>query len=231
MVSSEFPTKVAEKAQQIALNLSGDPVLTSLIDLHWPIPKPYLGSGEIRLFILGQDPTVKKAEDRARIKICLNLDRRGNMVLYLSGVCQGLGLELRTSAYATNYIKNFFVRPPTQINETNVLMDASQYWLPLLQEELRSFPDTIVISLGEPLLSLLTPNLKTHRLRDYWGYNREWKDQGHNSFSYIKANENILNRNIYPFPHQPSLRKEFYKRYMYDYVAYTAKGKSDLTDS
>ena len=222
MASSELPSRVADKAQQIAQKLSAEPELASLIDLRWQVPQPYLGSGEIRLFILGQDPTVKKEEDRAKIRTCLNLDRRGSMVAYLSGVCKGLGLELRSNVYATNYIKNFFVQPPTQIDELDVLQHTAQYWFPLLQEELESFPEATVISLGEPLLSILVVDPKMRKVRKYWGYTRQWQGQGRNSFSYIRADKNKFDRRIFPFPHQPSLRKSFYRRYMDEYIAFVA---------
>ena len=223
MTSPELPSRVAKKAQQIAQELSADPQLASLIDLSWQVPQPYLGSGEIRLFFLGQDPTVKNEEDRAKIRTCLNLDRRGSMVAYLSGVCKGMGFELRSNVYATNYIKNFFIRPPTQIDELDVLQHTAQYWFPLLQEELESFPEATVISLGEPLLSILVLDPKNRKLREYWGYTRKWKDQDRNSFSSIRANENILDRRIFPFPHQPSLRKAFYRRYMDEYIDFVAE--------
>jgi hypothetical protein len=144
------------------------------------------------------------------------------MVAYLSGVCKGMGLELRSNVYATNYIKNFFVRPPTQIDELDVLVYTAHYWFPLLREELESFPEATVISLGEPLLSILVLDPKKRKVREYWGYTRHWQDQGRRSFSHIRADDNKLGRRIFPFPHQPSLRKTFYRRYLDEYIAFVA---------
>jgi hypothetical protein len=61
-------------------------------------------------------PTIKNEGQRAKIRVVLNLDRpRGSLRRYLMRLCQGLGLELDRHVYATNYVKCFFVQPPTRI--------------------------------------------------------------------------------------------------------------------
>ena len=50
------------------------------------IPKVFQGSGEIKLVILGQDPTVKNIKSRSMINTVLSLDRNGALRRYL-GVC------------------------------------------------------------------------------------------------------------------------------------------------
>jgi hypothetical protein len=75
--------------------------IRSFVETGLPIPRPYLGSGEIRLVIIGQDPTVQQQQQRAGIKTVLNLDKRGGLNTYLAQLCQDLGLSL-ANVYATN---------------------------------------------------------------------------------------------------------------------------------
>ena len=56
--------------------------------------------------------------------------------------------------------------------------------------------------------------------REYWGYTAEWKAGQFGTLSYVKPEENLLGRIIFPFPHQPSLRKQFYKDRMDKYIAF-----------
>jgi hypothetical protein len=103
--------------------LKRDERLGQYVDGTLPIPKPYRGSGEIKLIVLGQDPTVKAVQDREAIRTVLNLDRKGSVRTYLAGVCHDLGLQLAENVYATNLYKNFFIRPPTQITEIDVFQE------------------------------------------------------------------------------------------------------------
>ena len=116
---------------------------------------------KVRLVVIGQDPTVKNEASRETIETVLNLDKpRGSLYKYISLICEGLGLDLCRHVYATNYAKNFFIRPPTQIVECNLLHESSQYWLPLLKEELSLFPSRPIVTLGEPLLKALLIDAK-----------------------------------------------------------------------
>jgi hypothetical protein len=97
--------------------------------------------GKIRLIVIGQDPTVKNEASRETIETVLNLDKQhSSLYNYISLICEKLGLDLPQHVYFTNYAKNFFTHPSTQIVECNLLHEVSQYWLPLLQEELSIFP-------------------------------------------------------------------------------------------
>ena len=222
MASSELSSHVAETSQSIADSLARDSRLAAFVDGTLPVPRPLQGSGDIHLFILGQDPTVKNQDDRTKIRTCLNLDRRGSMVAYIGRICRGLRLELKSNVYATNLIKNFFVRPPTKIFEMDVLQQSLDHWLPLLHQELASFPNATVISLGEPLLSVIVHQPKRRKLREYWGYTEDWKRDCRGPFSWIQASDTVIQRRVFPFPHQPSLRKEFYKTYMDEYISFVA---------
>jgi hypothetical protein len=213
---------ITVKAERSLEELRQDSHLSPYIDPQYGIPSPYIGKGPIRLIVLGQDPTVKNAASRQSIRTVLNLDTNGSVRGYLSGVCQKLGIDLSQNVYATNLFKNFFVEPPTQIQKKgfDIFQAFLPVWLPLLDEELGQYPAIPVITLGEPVLqTLLAPGMPT-RLRDYWGYAPEWKEGKLGAFQFIKPAENKLGRTIFPFPHQPSIRKEFYKMRMDGYIAF-----------
>ena len=140
--------EASAKAQTVLGQLLEHPRLGRYIDSSLEIPRGFRGSGEIRLIILGQDPTVKNERSRQTIRCVLNLDSRGNLWNYLSQVCRELGIELSRNVYATNLLKNFLVAPPTQIKEIDVFQEALPFWLPLLKEELAEFPSVPVLALG-----------------------------------------------------------------------------------
>lgn len=213
-----MPNPINRRAKEIFEKLVTDPDLGHYVDATYPVPAVYRGQGEIKLVILGQDPTVKNVKSRALIKTVLNLDRSSHLQRYLSGICQGLGLDLDQNVYATNYIKNFFVRPPTQIEEINILETFSPFWLPLLRDELSQFPSVPLITLGQPLLRAVINENVSPNVRDYWGYRPDWKTGRSGEYSFLEPGENILSRQIFPFPHQPSMRKRFYLEKMDQYT-------------
>lgn len=211
---------VEQQAEQVMKNLVSDPRLGPLVDPNLRIPRVYQGTGDIRAIILGQDPTVKDPVARASIRVVLNLDRHGNLRKYLQGLCGALGIDLAENVYATNYLKNFFIKPPTQIKHVDVLKEASSWWLPLLREELSRFRGVPVVTLGEPLLSALVREGARSRLRDYWGYTSDWRFGGRGPFGFVRASESHLDRRMFPFPHQPSVRKRFYRERLSEYAAF-----------
>ncbi len=213
-------SEIMEKAESIFEALCQNESLSKYIDPQFRIPKPYLGKGFIKLIVLGQDPTVKNAASRQSIKTVLNLDKRGSVLVYLSGVCQKLGIVLNENVYATNLFKNFFIQPPTQIKDIDIFQAFLPNWLPLLHEELAQFPDIPVMTLGQPVMQTLIKLGVPVLVRDYWGYTPEWKQGKQEPFHFIKPTQNLLCRTIFPFPHQPSIRKEFYKHRMGDYITF-----------
>ena len=214
---------VGQKAQVITAKLVSDPEVGRFVDTALPIPDVYHGGGQIKLIFLGQDPTVKNPTSRGKITMVLNLNRRGGLWNYLVKICKGLQLDLRQHVYATNYFKNFFVMPPTQITEVNVLERSSRLWLPFLLDELTPFAGAPVIALGQPLLSVLINKEVAPLVRDYWGYTSCWKSGEALPFRYLQPDENHLHRRVFPFPHQPSIRKEFYKQRMADYITFVGQ--------
>ena len=69
-----------------------------------------------------------------------------------------------------------------------------------------------------PILKAIDINGKDIKVRNYWGYTT-------NQFSYIKTDDNRLKRPVFPFPHQPSINKRFYKERLKDYILFL-KNKS-----
>ncbi|MCG3119544.1 MAG: hypothetical protein ALAOOOJD_01974 [bacterium] len=221
-------TPIEKKAVEIFGKLKSDPQLSRFVDSSLQIPKTYPAAEEIRsikqihLIILGQDPTVKNQRSRTKITTVLNLDRKGSLRNYLNGICKDLEIDLDKNVYATNCLKNFFIKPPAQIKEDNVFEDFAQVWLPLLQEELAQFDSVPIITLGEPILSIMVRgDADASRLVwDYWGFNEDWDIGKTLPFKYIKPDDNALNRFIFPFPHQPSISKKFYSARLKEYEAF-----------
>jgi len=212
--------QLEEKVQQTIQQLSQNRRLGQYVDGTLSIPQPYRGLGLIRLIVVGQDPTVKDAEGRKVIRTVLNLDRNGSVRAYIEGVCRELGIRLTENVYATNLYKNFFVRPPTQILESDIFREFLDFWLPVLEEELREFVGVPGITLGEPVLRALVLEPASAKVQDYWGYTPEWMKGGSKPFGYVRSVDNRLKRTIFPFTHQPSLRKQFYKAKMKEYVSF-----------
>lgn len=182
------------------------------IDLQLPIIPPYRGSKEIKLIILGQDPTIKNVVSRKNITCTLNLDKNNSLKTYINTICAGLGITIE-NVYATNLFKYFYTIRPAKTME--VLKNHLKPNLDLLKNELDEFKNIPVISLGEPVFKLIS-NDKA-KVREYWDYNTKTKRTDAH-FSYFKASGNLLNRDLFPFPHQPSISKEFYKNTLHDYL-------------
>lgn len=187
------------------------------ISLNPNIIKPYIGNDDIRLIIIGQDPTVKNINSRKKIETTLNLDKNNALTLYISNICKGLGLSL-SNVYATNLFKYFYTYPPA--STMDVLYKHLQPNLKLLRKELEAYPLCPIITLGEPLLKLLTNS--SEKVRNYWDYHLNTGTTGH-SFLYSKDTLNCLGRNFFPFPHQPSIRKKFYNDTFDSYIEYVKR--------
>lgn len=209
-----------KKAKAVLQEILADSRLGHFVDKSIHIPNVYKGTGKIHLIFLGQDPTIKNPSNRAKIKTVLNLDRRNSLRNYLNEMCEELGLSLEENIYATNFFKNFFIEPPTQIKEINIFKKFPRYWLPLLIDELNVYPNIPIVTLGEPLLSVLVHNGIERRVRHYWGYTSRWKLGETGIFDFIKPSKNYLNRVLFPFPHQPSKNKEFYKDRFKSYISF-----------
>ena len=216
--------QIVQKAERAVRQLAADPNIGRFVDTKLPVPRPFHGTGEIRLFIIGQDPTVRRAESRKTITTTLNLDRGGSLRTYLDRLCSDLGLDLDENVYASNACKGFFTEPPTSIDTCDVLAESAPVWLPLLQEELDHFPDAVVISLGQPILTVLVQPGKPTEMKRYWGYHPDWKRKGKfQEMHAIQAVDSTMGRTIYPFVHQPTMRgprAAFYRRRRDEYIQF-----------
>lgn len=205
---------VVEEAMQIRdqLKKSCD-FFVNPIDVERKIIPPYVGKGDIKLLIIGQDPTIRNEKQRNEINCTLNLDKgKGSLLRYIERICSELDISI-DNVYATNVFKYFYSSPPADTRE--VLSNHLDLNLGLLNKEISNYPDARVITLGEPVFQLLTDN--SYKVRNYWGYqkgtcNRDFKK----SFS----DTNKIKRDFYPMPHQPSLRKAFYKDHLSDYIGF-----------
>ena len=220
---NEFIEQVVVQAETVRAELARHPVAGLFLDTTLPIPRPYLGAGAIRLVIIGQDPTVQNAASRATIHTVLNLHKPGSLLRYLTTLCDDLGVSLRDEVYATNACKNFWTRPPTAIEEVDVLALSAPYWLHLLRAELDHFPDATVISLGQPVLAMLVQDGNSRLMRDYWGYHPRWQAGEFLPMHVIEADQSTVGRRIFPFVHQPSGAKLFYRARWAEYVEFVRR--------
>lgn len=188
--------------------------------------RPYKGNGEIKLVIIGQDPTVRIPKSRENISYTLNLDKKGSALYkYVKHVCRILDITI-DNVYATNLFKYFYTNPPA--DTVTVLRHHLQPNIVLLKDELDSLklPEKCpIITLGEPVLQLLLneylPEFQK-KMQYYWDYNKNTKSSG-GCFHYVKANDNALTRDFYPINHQPSMKLEFYRKTIDAYLQYVKK--------
>ena len=179
---------------------------------------PYQGDSDIKLIIIGQDPTIKNEKQRSKIKYTLNLDKDGALKRYIEQICKGLGISIN-NVYATNVFKYFYSEPPAKTFD--VLKKHLEPNIRLLNKELSAFPNIPIITLGEPVLKLLSFDEKV-KVREYWGYNPH-TGTSDGEFKFVSANENKLGRTLFPFCHQPSIRKQFYKNTFVEYINYVKR--------
>jgi uracil-DNA glycosylase len=180
---------------------------------------PYRISNKVQLIILGQDPTVKNEKSRESIEYALNLDKGGSLKNYIQVICKAINIPWE-HIYATNVVKYFYTRPPA--TTLNILHEHLPPNLELLQNELSAYPKARIITLGEPVLQLLT-NVKV-KVQDFWNYDRN-TGKTNGRFTFCDAKDNKLNRKFYPFPHQTSLRKNFYMETLEDYLRFVGGRK------
>ena len=221
---------LANQIKRITQNLLGSE-FRSFIDEKIKAPVPFCGNGDIKIIIVGQDPTVQDPEYRKMIKVTLLLDQSGGLRTYLGRICDGLSISLDKNVYATNLLKNFFTKPPDQIRKEypEFLNQISSYWIPLLIQEIAEFPGIPVLTLGEPILNCLTKTPDWVLIRNYWGYIGPGK-YGEN-FRWITAEANVLNRTILPFPHIHGIRHKFYRSQMNGYIKFLKRSLDQLVSS
>jgi len=180
-----------------------------------PVP-PYKASSDIRLIIIGQDPTIKDINQRNKIEFALNLDKPGSLRTYITTICKKLGVDY-INIYGTNLFKYFYKNPPAgtlQILRNHLLPN-----LYLLRTEIENYPKAKIITLGEPVLKLLVKDECPSEMTFYWDYNPKTK-KSKQDFKFCGKEENHLGKDFFTLPHQPSLVKEFYSNTLDTYLNY-----------
>lgn len=191
------------------IDFKENPIDTNLLPVL-----PFRITNKIKFIILGQDPTVKNEKSRQTIEYTLNLDKAGSLKAYINQICSSLGISFE-NIYATNVFKYFYTYPPERT--MHVLHAHLPSNLELLKEELAAYPKVPVIVLGLPVLQLLAG--EKAQVREFWSYNSKTR-KCDGKFTFCPAKDNKLDRDIYPFPHQPSIRKDFYKNNLQNYINY-----------
>jgi uracil-DNA glycosylase len=149
-----------------------------------------------KLILIGQDPTVKNEKTRKRITKTLMLnDKSSNLRKYIEKL---FPLDIDKEVYATNLFKYFYSIPPQQTMK--VLEAHKDVNIELLKEELNGLPNCPIITLGNPVLRLLSGDNKD-TVSNYW-------NGGQTYFEFE-------GRKIYPFPHIMTYQRwELYKNNM-----------------
>jgi len=186
-----------------------NPIDTSLLPVL-----PFRISSDIRLLIVGQDPTVKNEKSRGLIEYTLNLDKKGSLRNYVSEIADKLGLRFE-NIYATNLFKYFYSHPPERT--MHVLHNHLEPNPNFLKDEISAYPTATILTFGLPVLRLLSrPDAEAH---EHWDYDKKTK-RSSGGFTGCIAAENKLERDFFPLPHQPSLRKEFYNKTLDRYLEF-----------
>jgi hypothetical protein len=171
------------------------------------IPEPYPNTSDIRLVIIGQDPSTDDDSQVDERKMVLNLDRDGQLRRYVLKLCETLEIPI-DKVYATNFAKHFFEKKPATIQKeakkqdgkkAEVLLRSAASSRRLLSWEIAQFPKAIVICLSDPVLKLLakgdTPSIEKS-MRYYWGLDdREMKC--------VETDKSEIGTRFFPYPHQP----------------------------
>jgi uracil-DNA glycosylase len=107
----------------------------------------YQEGNDIRLMLIGQDPTIARKQER--VKQVLMLDQEnGQIKKWLQNV---FGAEFGSlTIYATNLVKCNFNKLPSHMGGVNFLKPYFFKCKTYLITEVKSFKPTLVITLGEP---------------------------------------------------------------------------------
>lgn len=156
---------------------------------------PFIGGKEIKLIIIGQDPTIKNDNTRKNIRITLNLDRKGALTKYVQKICKLMNIT-EENIYATNIFKYFYSNPPAKT--IDILFAHLNENLNLLIKEISLFNDIPIITFGLPVFKLLVQC--NSEISEYWDYNKKTKNSNGNYKSCLGF-QNKLRKEIFPFPH------------------------------
>ncbi|MEL7657215.1 MAG: hypothetical protein AAGU75_15060 [Bacillota bacterium] len=115
------------KSNQVIQELSVSD-FSAYVDAKTTPPAVYRGKGEIKLIVLGQDPTVKNSQLRKKVHVALLLNRSGGLKTYLQDICSNLGISLENNVYATNVLKIFLLNHQSKFKKIDqVLLNMLHY--------------------------------------------------------------------------------------------------------
>jgi uracil-DNA glycosylase len=222
---SQFIENLITQSLDVVKVLKADTMIGKYIDDTLPIPRPFVGTGEIRLVILGQDPTVKAVTTRKKIATVLMLDQtESNLRKFLTGICTCLEILLDENVYATNVSKNFFTAPPKKLT-TDVIGLSWPKWRPLLVEELARFPNAAILTLGKPILQVLVRDPAVKDLKHYWGYVGSKAKKEHGEYRLVEVQHSTVDRPFFPFPHITNISTtELYRTHRDNYLSFVRNG-------
>jgi len=83
----------------------------------------------------------------------------------VENICRELDISVQ-NVYATNIFKYFYSIPPA--DTPNVLIKHKTQNIELLRKEIECYKDSPIITLGEPVLRLLTN--EGEKVRNYWNF-------------------------------------------------------------
>ena len=214
-----FIKSITKKADKVYKEISRDEKICSdLCETNRHLPVPFSNAksvSNIKLVIIGQDPTVRNEETRANIKTVLMLNEKKHLFNYVNLICAELGISFN-EIYATNLYKCFFNKPPQ--DDEKILTRHFRYWIELLIEEVNAFPEATIITLGQPVIKQLI-HRGSKDVKFYWNYAGNTTSGG--KYAAVPAENNFLQRTFYPLPHLPSYNRiKFYKNYFKDYCGF-----------
>lgn len=219
---TSFVDDLMVRCADVLSKLREDEILGSHVDASLAVPRPFQGRSEIRLIVVGQDPTVEEAETRNRITTVLMLDEeRSNLRRFIQTICNRLGLSLDEHVYATNVCKNFFMQRPEAVTDPDLIGLSWKMWQGVLQDEVNQFPKAAIVTLGKPVLKVLLKHGHPHDLKHYWGHVDGWKQRGRDSFRAVEKEQSTIDRKFFPLPHVTNCTTtEFYRGNLDDYLAF-----------
>jgi len=122
--------------------------------------RPYFREGdELRLMLIGQDPTISRKPER--VQYVLMLDQpNGSLSRWLREEVLGEDIFKSCTLYATNLVKcGFREPPPSRLGGLKFLRPYFDNCKDHLAEEISGFEPTLVLTLGEPAHKLFITTL------------------------------------------------------------------------
>lgn len=123
----------------------------------------YKEEGQIKVMLIGQDPTIRRASIEVKSVLMLTNDKvhRSNLQKWIEEEVFGNSDYPKIQLYATNLVKCRFAKQPSNCKEGAYIFLESCFknCVRYLREEIKSFRPSLVISLGETAHKLLCKEL------------------------------------------------------------------------